>query len=649
MIAKRSARRTDGKSSYGSLAKYICDEKHGGEKVEHSRITNCMSDDPELAIKEIEATQSLNTRSKADKSYHLILSFRSGEHPTPEQLEDIEHQFCKGLGFSEHQRMSAVHNDTDNLHIHIAINKVHPQTYRNVEPYYDHYKLSELCKEMEIKHNLQIDNHIDSQSIQGKAADMEAHSGKESFKSWIKENAAEELTSLLTNEAPDWQQLHTRLAKYNLQIKPRGTGLIIAHKEKQLYVKASDISRQLSKGNLQKKLGEFQPHVGWVEQSDTQHQPQQAQPPENPKEPAPEQTYNEPPLQPKTLTSDLWDEYQKQRNALIVTRKEAFAALKEEKETRYNSLKETYAQRRAEIKTDVIIRKREKRNLYKTMADHRKASYNSIKKEMAEKREQVYQANRQQSWQEFLISKSINGNEEALEALRKSKRKPDRSAGNNQFTGQTDNPHHIYSNIPHSVRKNGDVVYQLDKTGRLRDDGTQLKFEQGQDQALHKSLQIAQQKYGNKLTINGSSEFKSRAIRIAAEAGMNIEFADQAMEQTRQTLTKRFRQPSPKHQNTAITQYIKDRNQQAEASKDIPFHRVFTKSDNGTLKYGGIRNIGNNKKVVIYLYNKEALVMPVTDYQANKLKRIKVGTEINVNSRGQVWTPKQKQQKGMER
>jgi len=45
------------------------------------------------------------------------------------------------LGFGEHQRVSAVHQNTDHWHLHVAINKVHPTTLRNVTPIRDHYRL----------------------------------------------------------------------------------------------------------------------------------------------------------------------------------------------------------------------------------------------------------------------------------------------------------------------------------------------------------------------------------------------------------------------------------------------------------------------------------------------------------------------------
>ncbi len=60
-----------------------------------------------------------------------MVSFREGERPTREQLADIEDRLCGALGFAEHQRVSAVHQNTDNWHMHIAINKVHPRTPRS--------------------------------------------------------------------------------------------------------------------------------------------------------------------------------------------------------------------------------------------------------------------------------------------------------------------------------------------------------------------------------------------------------------------------------------------------------------------------------------------------------------------------------------
>ena len=135
-------------------AEYVVDLKGGGEKVLWSRISNCEAELPVLAIAEIEATQAQNTRSKADKTYHLVISFPEEETPTREQLEDIEDILCQTLGFEEHQRISAVHQDTENMHLHVAINKVHPQTLKVLEPYRDYYIRDKTCRMLEQKHGL---------------------------------------------------------------------------------------------------------------------------------------------------------------------------------------------------------------------------------------------------------------------------------------------------------------------------------------------------------------------------------------------------------------------------------------------------------------------------------------------------------------
>ncbi|WP_051621933.1 TraI/MobA(P) family conjugative relaxase [Acidocella facilis] len=130
-----------------------------GEKVAGYRVTNCGTDDPGDATTLIQATQTQNTKSKADKTYHLVYSFRQGENPPLEVLHQIEDELCEVLGYADHQRISAVHIDTDNLHVHVAVNKVHPAGLQNIEPFYDKQRLMEACEWLEKKFGLEHDDH----------------------------------------------------------------------------------------------------------------------------------------------------------------------------------------------------------------------------------------------------------------------------------------------------------------------------------------------------------------------------------------------------------------------------------------------------------------------------------------------------------
>ena len=101
MIAKESPRR-DGRSAPRDLIKYLTDSKNNSERVIFSQFANCLSSDPELAMKEIEAVHAMNTRAKGNKMYHLIVSFREGDNPTPEQLGAIERGMAETLGLGDH-------------------------------------------------------------------------------------------------------------------------------------------------------------------------------------------------------------------------------------------------------------------------------------------------------------------------------------------------------------------------------------------------------------------------------------------------------------------------------------------------------------------------------------------------------------------
>jgi len=187
VIAKRTRHRCDGGSSYRTLATYIRDAKAGVSKARDVRVTNCHNPEPDLAVREIEATQGRNTRTQSDKSYHLVVSFPAGEQPSAEQLRGIEDRLCKAIGLGEHQRLSALHTDTAYLHLHVAINKVHPETFKITTPHRDFYKLQQACRALETEYGL-TPLHGQTPTApplpQGATA-AEHHSGVKSFASWV--------------------------------------------------------------------------------------------------------------------------------------------------------------------------------------------------------------------------------------------------------------------------------------------------------------------------------------------------------------------------------------------------------------------------------------------------------------------------------
>ena len=126
-------------------------------------------------------------RALSDKTYHLLITFPENETPDKETLKAIEHELCDSIGFGEHQRISVVHHDTDHLHVHVAINKIHPTKFTLHEPYNDYYVRNQVSSLLEDKYNLQKDNHSHKNTrSQTNSNDMEKMTGIESLITYIK-------------------------------------------------------------------------------------------------------------------------------------------------------------------------------------------------------------------------------------------------------------------------------------------------------------------------------------------------------------------------------------------------------------------------------------------------------------------------------
>jgi hypothetical protein len=132
-------------------------------------ITNCVSTDTTWASREIAATQWLNTRAKSARTYHLIISLKDGANPDAQTLRMIEERFCKALGYAEHQRISVAHHETDNVHIHVAINKIHPTTFTLHNPGCD-YKTLKICGS--IFQNTFADVRLFQKEMSGRLAEL---------------------------------------------------------------------------------------------------------------------------------------------------------------------------------------------------------------------------------------------------------------------------------------------------------------------------------------------------------------------------------------------------------------------------------------------------------------------------------------------
>ncbi|WP_387691515.1 TraI/MobA(P) family conjugative relaxase [Photorhabdus sp. RM71S] len=233
--------------------------------------TNCFSLDTASAEMNMVAAQ--NTRC-VDPVYHVILSWPEQDKPWDEDIFACARSALKTLGMQEHQYVTAIHRDTDNVHCHIAANRINPIAYRAVNLYNDIDRLHKVCRRLELKYGYTPDNGAwvnengdiirnknDVKSIPRKARQLEYHSDKESLYTYAVNECRERIGIILGSGEATWEKLHAELIRAGLELKPKGEGLAIysRHDESVTPIKASTLHPDLARHCLEPWLGEFEP------------------------------------------------------------------------------------------------------------------------------------------------------------------------------------------------------------------------------------------------------------------------------------------------------------------------------------------------------------------------------------------------------
>lgn len=498
--------------SWARTADYILASKTNeyGEKVGGVRVTNCNTDDPAVATTLIEATQRANTRSKSDKTYHLVFGFPPGEEPDLKTLHKIEDELVKAIGYAEHQRISAVHIDTDHLHVHVAINKVHPAGFQNVEPFYDKLKLMETCERLELEYGLQRTNHgltgerTKAEKLAERQAQAEAHTGIETLTSYVTREVVE-----AAHTAKDWNELHNIFAKHGLQIKKRGAGLVIGNGE--TWVKASACDRSLSMKALTDRLGEFEQSV---------HPASKA--------------YALRPTQTHPSTSQLYEKYQHERQEKAVARRYGLHMVKWESE-RLNAQVQSWriAQR---LLVKATMKGSSRRAALKMIRIQTSVARTNNRKAISAKRQQVMASTATHSWTDWLALEAQRGNSEALAVLRS--RQGYSVPGNTLASGIT-GKNGILTKLNPRIDKNGRATYRTADGGVVIDRKNQVQAYRTTSESTLIALELASKRFtGKALVVEGQDEFKREVARLAGAQGLQVKFADMEMEKTRQAALK---------------------------------------------------------------------------------------------------------------
>ncbi|MFB9087911.1 TraI/MobA(P) family conjugative relaxase [Erwinia tracheiphila] len=213
-----------------------------------------------------------NTRCN-DPVYHAILSWPESERPTPDQIFDSARHCLKRLGMEGHQYVFAIHDDTDNLHCHLTVNRINPVSYKAASLYNDRFTLDRSCRELELRNGWKHDNGPymvnDSgaivrrqkfyKSAPAAARQLEHFGDKESLFSYAVDNCREKIDALFLGGSYDWDGVHDILIAAGIELRQKGEGLAIydVADDEQAPIKASDLHPELTLNCQQELIGAF--------------------------------------------------------------------------------------------------------------------------------------------------------------------------------------------------------------------------------------------------------------------------------------------------------------------------------------------------------------------------------------------------------
>ena len=458
------------------------------------------------------SVQRDNRLAEGNKTYHFLFSFPTGEEPDEKTLREIEEAFCKRLGFEEHQRISVIHRDTDNLHVHVAVNKIHPKTKKMKTPYYDYFTFSRLAADIEKKYNLKSTNHEHKKKLsENKVQNMEAHRGEQSFCHFMRQNLED------LKKAQSWQEFHALLKEHGVELQRRGNGFIFKSGDG-ICLKASTVDRSFSKAALEKRFGSFET----LEESIGTRQ-------EHPKK-----TYQREPLGFKVDTRALYARYQREKQEAKERKAQEFQRLSREQKQRIQQIKNSAALKRQSLK--VFARGRSplmKRLAYQQISWSQQKDIQRIREDIHAKKRALP---KQKSWADWLKAEALKGNEEALAALRSreisSLKRAMREASNAVLLERAE------TKGCDNITKTGVVVFKT-SSGVVRDNGERLFMQQdiGDDAILFSVLAASKRDNTKVITVDGTEEFKRRVATLAGQHNLDITFSDEELEKLRKENT----------------------------------------------------------------------------------------------------------------
>jgi hypothetical protein len=255
-----------GHSSFKGLNDYITGKTNTEEKVSYTDCVNIAS--VKTASFEME-TLAFQNKHCGNPVMHLLLSWGEDENPTRDQVDEAVKITLEEMNLSQCQAVYALHQNTDNVHAHISVNRVDPETKKAINPAHGWTRrgMERAARRIEYAQNWRTENNtwseIDEQgkviqkpmkpgiNVPQEAQNMENFTGEKSAIRRAQEVLKDRLQGLNS-----WEELHKLMSENGMEYRKKGSGAVIVAGD--IVLKASGVSRTLALGSLEKRFGKYQ-------------------------------------------------------------------------------------------------------------------------------------------------------------------------------------------------------------------------------------------------------------------------------------------------------------------------------------------------------------------------------------------------------
>jgi hypothetical protein len=520
--------------------------------------------------------------------YHYILAWPLEEKPGLGEIHHCVSSTLAALGLQAHQACAIGHSDTASYHVHVMVNRVHPETYKAHAPQWSHYSLDEACRRLEHLYGWQearglyrwdailnapkktekvlLETWREEREAQalgaaGRAAKVEQYSDQGTLEAYCKGMPAKAVRAWMQSEKElTWQTVHWKLHQFGLRLHAsqgyaerthsasdkslakRHESFIISNADGTLHVKASRALRALFAGKDMRDWRDQ--HLGPFAPNQITHSRDSLKEAYSPRSvPKRDPVTRELRQQGRKAAREvLLDRYRQAKSAYETEARERFAQQKEQVDSQLTLLNTNRKQQRADVKAssmDPIL----KQLAYGTIAAGYLKDSALLKLHVTQQRDACKFIVKDE-WITQQAEQGVTAAISYVRGLRYAEQRRQKMAPVEATCsiGPAVSGSYDPYRLNHALltwrfdRASASVSYAMNGVTAFIDRGPRIEFTSRgmQDDAVVAALQIAVRKYGKALQVTGPAAFKQRVAELNQEHKLGIAFINPEMQLTKQ-------------------------------------------------------------------------------------------------------------------